>query len=80
MYAHYAKKISCRALIVNYRLAPENRNPGPVNEMAKAYRWLLDQGITPNHLAIAGNVSVSAIDLLLGGGYHATKKRRRIRG
>jgi acetyl esterase/lipase len=23
--------------------------------MAKAYRWLLDQGITPNHLAIAGD-------------------------
>jgi epsilon-lactone hydrolase len=55
MYAHYAKKIGCRALIVNYRLAPENRHPGPVNDMAKAYCWLLDQGITPNHLAIAGD-------------------------
>jgi epsilon-lactone hydrolase len=28
MYVHYAKKIGCRALIVNYRLAPENRHPG----------------------------------------------------
>ena len=55
MYAHYAKKIGCRALIVNYRLAPENRHPAPVNEMVKAYRWLLDQGITANHLAIAGD-------------------------
>jgi acetyl esterase/lipase len=55
MYAHYAKKIRCRALIVNYRLAPETRHPGQVNEIAKAYRWLLDQGITPNHLAIAGD-------------------------
>jgi epsilon-lactone hydrolase len=53
MYAHYAKKIGCRALIVNYCLAYENRHPGPVNDMAKAYSWPLDQGITPNHLAIA---------------------------
>ena len=29
MYAHYAKKIGCRALIVDYGLAPENRHPGP---------------------------------------------------
>jgi acetyl esterase/lipase len=55
MYAHYAKKIGCRALIVDYGLAPENRHPGPVNDMAKAYQWLLGLGITPNHLAIAGD-------------------------
>ena len=35
MYAHYARKIGCRALIVNYHLAPENRHPGPVNEMVR---------------------------------------------
>ena len=55
MYAHYAKQIGCRALIVDYGLAPENRHPGPVNDMAKAYQWLLGLGITPNHLAIAGD-------------------------
>ena len=46
MYAHVAKAVGCRALIVDYRLAPENIHPGPVNDMAKAYQWLLDQGIS----------------------------------
>jgi acetyl esterase/lipase len=55
LYSHLAKAVGCRALIVNYGLAPENVHPGPVNDMAKAYRWLLDQGITPNHIALTGD-------------------------
>jgi monoterpene epsilon-lactone hydrolase len=55
VYAHLAKKVGCRALIVDYGLAPENPHPGPVNDMAKAYKWLLDQGITPNHIALCGD-------------------------
>jgi acetyl esterase/lipase len=55
VYGHFAKAIGCRALIVHYGRAPENVHPGPVNDMAKAYRWLLDQGITPNHLALTGD-------------------------
>ena len=55
MYGHLAKAVGCRALIVNYRLAPESIHPGPVDDMAKAYRWLLDQGIAPNHIALTGD-------------------------
>jgi monoterpene epsilon-lactone hydrolase len=55
LYGHLAKAVGCRALIVHYGLAPENAHPGPVNDMAKAYRWLLDQGITPNHIALTGD-------------------------
>jgi epsilon-lactone hydrolase len=55
VYAHLAKAIGCRALIVHYGLAPENIHPAPVNDMATAYRWLLDQGITPNHIALTGD-------------------------
>src|SRR3984957_2915658 len=55
LYSHLAKAVGCRALIVNYGLAPENVHPGPVNDMAKAYRWLLDQGIAPNHVALTGD-------------------------
>jgi alpha/beta hydrolase fold len=75
MYAHYAKKIGCRALIVNYRLAPENRHPGPVNEMAKAYRWLLDQGITPNHLAIAGDSAGGSLAITTMNGKYCVRNR-----
>jgi len=55
VYAHVAKAIGCRALIVDYRRAPENVHPGPVNDMARSYKWLLDQGIRPNHVAVIGD-------------------------
>jgi acetyl esterase/lipase len=52
---HLAKAIGCRVLNVDYRLAPEAPHPAPVEDSTKAYRWLLDQGITPDHIAIAGD-------------------------
>src|SRR5690349_15314425 len=55
MYAHLAKAIGCRALIVHYRRAPENVHPGPVNDMAASYRWLLGQGILPEYVAVVGD-------------------------
>jgi len=55
MFAHLAKAIGCRVLIVHYRRAPENAHPGPVNDMAASYRWLLDQGIRPEHVAVVGD-------------------------
>jgi monoterpene epsilon-lactone hydrolase len=55
VYAHVAKAIGCRALIVNYRRAPENIHPGPVDDMVASYKWLLDQGIEPKHVALIGD-------------------------
>jgi len=55
VYGHFAKTIGCRALIVHYGRAPENIHPGPVDDMVKAYRWLLDQGIAPDHIALTGD-------------------------
>ena len=55
MFSHIAKSVGCRALIVDYALAPESIHPGPVNDMASAYRWLLDQGIAANHIALTGD-------------------------
>ncbi len=55
LYGHLAKAVGCRGLIVDYRRAPESPHPGPVDDMVTAYRWLLDQGITPNHLAFTGD-------------------------
>ena len=54
-YAHVAKAVGCRALIVDYRRAPENVHPGPVNDMAQSYKWLLDQGVRPDHIALIGD-------------------------
>ncbi|MEA2774611.1 MAG: epsilon-lactone hydrolase [Acetobacteraceae bacterium] len=55
VYGHFAKAIGCRALIVHYGRAPENAHPGPVNDMAAAYGWLLDQAIAPKHIALTGD-------------------------
>ena len=61
MYGHFAKAIGCRALIVHYGRAPENVHPGPVNDMAAAYRWVLDQGTAANHIALTGDSAGGAL-------------------
>jgi monoterpene epsilon-lactone hydrolase len=60
-YGHVAKAIGCRALIVDYRRAPENVHPGPVNDMAQSYKWLLEQGIRPDHVALIGDSAGGAL-------------------
>jgi monoterpene epsilon-lactone hydrolase len=52
---HLAKAIGCRVLNVDYRLAPEHPHPAPVQDSTTAYRWLLDQGFEPGHIAISGD-------------------------
>src|SRR5215468_7839974 len=54
-YAHVAKAIRCRALIVHYGRAPENVHPGPVNDIVRSYKSLLDEGIRPDHVALIGD-------------------------
>jgi monoterpene epsilon-lactone hydrolase len=44
LYGHFAKAARCRALILNYRRAPENLHPGPVEDCVTAYRALLEGG------------------------------------
>jgi epsilon-lactone hydrolase len=55
IYGHFAKAVGCRALIVDYRRAPDHVHPAPVDDMATAYQWLLDQGIAPKHIATIGD-------------------------
>jgi acetyl esterase/lipase len=44
-----------RVLVIDYRLAPEHPFPAAVDDAAKAWRWLLQQGLNPRRLAIAGD-------------------------
>ena len=56
MFAHIAKAVGCRALILDYARAPENPYPSQINEGITVYKWLTDeQGITPNHIATIGD-------------------------
>jgi epsilon-lactone hydrolase len=60
---HLANAIGCRVLDVDYSLAPERPHPGPVEDSVKAYRWLLDQGYRPEHLAISGDSAGGGLTL-----------------
>ena len=57
LYGHLAKATGCRALILQYRRAPEHVHPAPVEDSVATYGWLLDQGINANHIALAGDSS-----------------------
>jgi monoterpene epsilon-lactone hydrolase len=55
LFGHLAKKVGCRALILDYRLTPEHPHPSQIDDALAAYRWLLDQDITGNHIALVGD-------------------------
>src|ERR1700722_5367090 len=55
MFGHLAKAAGVRALIVSYHLLPEGTYPVPADDVTNAYRWLLDQGISADRIAFAGD-------------------------
>lgn len=63
---HLAKAIGARVLVVDYRRAPEHPFPAQLDDCVRAYRWLLSQGLLPEHLATCGdsaggNLSISVV-------------------
>jgi len=64
LYGHLAKAIGCRALAIDYRLAPEHPVPAQVEDMVRAYRWLLSsQGFEPGRIALLGDSAGGALVL-----------------
>lgn len=61
LYGHFAKVAGCPAFIVDYRRAPENPHPGPVNDCAAAYAGLLGQGVDPGRVAFVGDSAGGAL-------------------
>lgn len=55
MVEQIAEAAGCRALIIDYRLAPECEFPGAVEDAAAAYRWLMSTGYSPENIVIAGD-------------------------
>lgn len=58
-YKKFAGEIAnvagCRALVLDYRLAPEHRFPAGLDDCVAAYRWLLSEGYRPENIVIAGD-------------------------
>jgi len=55
MVGHLAKSAGCKALSVEYRLAPEHRFPAQIEDGVAAYQWLLEQGYKPSSIATSGD-------------------------
>ena len=51
----WCRALGSRALMVDYRLAPEHRFPAAIDDCHAAYRWLLEQGTDPRDVVIAGD-------------------------
>lgn len=61
-FGHVAKAAGCRALSVDYRLAPEFPHPAAVNDMTAAYRWLItEQDYQPSNIALIGDSAGGAL-------------------
>jgi len=68
LFGHLAKATGARALIFDYHLAPARTHPTQVDDATAVYRWLLDEGIRPDHIAFTGDSA--------GGGLSITAQLR----
>lgn len=73
MFGHLAKAAGVRALVFDYRLVPAHTHPAQVDDTTDAYRWLLDQGIDPAHIAFIGDSAGASLSI-------TTQLRARERG
>jgi acetyl esterase/lipase len=65
MVATLARRAKARALLIDYRLAPEHPFPAAVEDALKAYRWLIAQGTPPESIAVAGDSAGGGLTLSL---------------
>lgn len=55
MGAYLAHKLGIRILMVDYRTAPDHPFPAALDDCETAYHWLLNQGILPKNIVVAGD-------------------------
>jgi len=63
MVARMARAARARALLIDYRLAPEHPFPAAVEDATVAYQWLLAQGCKPRKIALAGDSAGGGLTL-----------------
>lgn len=60
-----ARACGAKAIVPDYRLAPEHPYPAAVDDAIKTYRWLLKKGIKPSRLALMGDSAGGGLALVL---------------
>ncbi|TPL83448.1 alpha/beta hydrolase [Mesorhizobium sp. B2-3-14] len=55
LVGHLAKAIGCRALLYDYPLAHQAKHPAQLEAASSAWDWLVDQGLDPKRIVIAGD-------------------------
>ena len=63
--ANIAIACQARALIIDYRLAPEFPHPAAFEDSLSAYEWLLANGIPANQIAVMGDSAGGTLTLAL---------------
>jgi epsilon-lactone hydrolase len=54
LVAELARRTGARVITLDYRLAPEHPYPAAVDDAQDAYKGLLEQGVDPGQIALAG--------------------------
>lgn len=65
LMARLSAHSGCAVLGVDYRLAPEHRQPAALEDAATAYAWLCAQGLAPGRIALCGDSAGGALAVLL---------------
>lgn len=58
---HLAKAIGAPAFAVDYRLAPEHKYPAPLDDVRAAFDWLVEGGVSPSRIVVAGDSAGGAL-------------------
>ncbi|WP_193560809.1 alpha/beta hydrolase [Streptomyces alboflavus] len=57
----FARDLRARALVPDYRLAPETPFPAAIQDKVASYRWLLGQGVDVGDIVVAGDSAGGAM-------------------
>lgn len=65
LVANIANAAKARALVVEYRLAPEHRFPAALEDAVQAYHWLISTGVSHSQVVFAGDSAGGGLLLAL---------------
>ncbi len=65
MSSRMSRASQARVLPIDYRLAPEHPFPAAVDDALTVYRWLLDHGYAPHHIAVGGDSAGGGLTMAL---------------